>query len=288
MKAETALECQNRLGEGPVWCTREQVLWWVDIVAPAIWRFNPASGAHRSWPMPEHVGSLGVREQGGLIVAFKSGFGTFDPATGAIEMLDPCEADLADNRFNDGRCDYAGRFWAGSLTYPEDQPLGTLWRLGSDHCATPVLRDITIPNGLCWSPDGRTMYFTDTASREIMAYDFDLAAGLPSNPRLFARVEGPGWPDGSTVDAEGFVWNCEWDGARVVRYAPVGTVDRILEVPAPRATCCAFGGPDLSTLYLTSAWDRLSEAERAEWPLSGNLFAADVGVRGLPEPRYLG
>ncbi len=288
MQAEVVLECRNRLGEGPIWCTREQVLWWVDIVAPAIWRFDPASGAQESWPMPEHVGSLGVRERGGLIVAFKRGFGTFDPATGAIEMLDPCEADLADNRFNDGRCDRAGRFWAGSLAYAEDRPLGTLWRLGLDHCATPVLRDVTIPNGLCWSPDDRIMYFADTATREITAYDFDLEAGVPSNPRLFARVDGPGWPDGSTVDAEGFVWNCEWDGARVVRYAPDGTVDRVVEVPARRATCCAFGGPDLSTLYITSAWDRMSEAERADWPLSGNLFAVDPGVRGLPDPRYLG
>ena len=288
MQAEVVLECRNRLGEGPIWCPREQALWWVDIVTPAIWRFDPASGAHESWPMPEHVGSLSVREAGGLIVAFKSGFGTFDPATGAIEMVDPCEADLADNRFNDGRCDRAGRFWAGSLTYAEDRPLGTLWRLGLDRCATPVLRDITIPNGLCWSPDDRIMYFADTATREITAYDFDLEAGVPSNPRLFARVDGPGWPDGSTVDAEGFVWNCEWDGAHVVRYAPDGTVDRVVEVPARRATCCAFGGPDLSTLYITSAWDRMSEAERADWPLSGNLFAVDPGVRGLPDPRYLG
>ena len=287
-EAEVVLECRNRLGEGPIWDGRAQALWWVDITAPAIHRFHPASGEHRHWAMPEHVGSLSVRERGGLIVAFKRGFGTFDPASGRVEMLDPCEADMTQNRFNDGRCDRAGRFWAGSLTYSEDRPHGTLWRLEADHCAHKVLDGITVPNGLCWSPDDRTMYFTDTPTREILAYDFDLASGTPSNPRLFARVSGPGWPDGAITDSEGFLWSGEWDGARVVRYAPDGTIDRVVEVPARRATCCAFGGPELSTLYITSAWDRMSEAERAEWPLSGHLFAYDAGVRGLPDPRYQG
>jgi L-arabinonolactonase len=285
---ETVLECRNRLGEGPVWSAAEQALYWVDIVASAIHRFEPSSGQHRTWPVPEHVGSIALRERGGLVIALKSGFATFDPATGQVEMINACEAHLPENRFNDGRCDRAGRFFAGSLPYDESTPRGTLWRLDPDHSAHRVLSGIMCPNSLCWSPDGGTMYFTDTPTREIMAYEFDLEEGVPSNPRLFVRADSGGFPDGSVVDSEGFLWNGEWGGARVVRYAPDGSIDRIVEVPAQRVTCCAFGGPDLKTLYITSAWDRMSEAELREWPLSGNLFAYDAGVAGLPEPRYLG
>ena len=289
VEVECVLGCQNRLGEGPIWCTNEQALWWVDIVAPAVHRLHPASGEHRSWPMPEPVGSLSVREGGGLVVALARGFAAFDPETGALEMINPCEADLPENRFNDGRCDRAGRFWAGSLPYDESTPRGALWRLEPDHTAHRVLAGITVPNGLCFSPDDRTMYFTDSPTRRIMAYDFDLATGMPSNPRPFAEVpQTAGWPDGAIVDAEGFVWSCEWDGARVVRYAPDGTVDRVVAMPVPRPTCAAFGGPALDILYITSASDRLGEAERARWPLSGNLFAIDARVRGLPDPRYKG
>lgn len=288
-KLESVLACHNRLGEGPCWSSAEQALFWVDILAPAVHRWHPASGEHRRWPVPEHVGCLALRQDGGLVLALKSGFATLDPADGAVDVINPCEAHLPDNRFNDGRCDRAGRFWAGSLPYDESTPQGTLWRLEADHSAHPVLGGIMCPNSLCWSPDGRTMYFADTPTREIKAYDFDLEAGVPANPRRFARIDGtPGWPDGSTVDSEGFLWNAEWDGARVVRYAPDGAIDRVVEVPARRPTCCAFGGPDLETLYITSAWDRMSEAERTDWPLSGNLFAFDPGVAGLPETPYRG
>jgi len=289
MEVECVLECHCRLGEGPVWDAGREALFFVDIMGKAVHAFWPKSGEHRIWPVPEHVGSLGLRASGGLVLALKSGFFALDLETGAVETLAAAEADKPDNRFNDGRCDAAGRFLAGSLTYSEDRPAGALWRLDPDHSATPVLTGITVPNGLCWSPNGRTVYHTDTPTREIKAYDYDLATGTPSNPRSFARVEGTaGFPDGAVTDAEGFVWNGEWDGARVVRYAPDGTVDRIVEVPARRATSVAFGGPELTTLYVTSAWDRMSPAERDQWPLSGHLFAIEVGVRGLLEPRYRG
>jgi sugar lactone lactonase YvrE len=288
-QAEPVLACANRLGEGPIWSIEEQALYWVDIVAPAIHRFRPADGAHDQWTMPEHVGSLSMRAAGGLVVALKSGFGLFDPASGAVEMICEAEADELDHRFNDGRCDRDGRFFAGSLTYSEDAPVGALWRLDVDRRATPVLEGVTIPNGLCWSPDGETMYFVDTPTREIRAYDYDRERGVPSNPRALVRTDpAGGWPDGSIVDSEGCIWNAEWDGARVVRYTPEGEVDRIIDVPARRATCCAFGGPDLKTLYITSAWDRMSKEERREWPLSGHLFAIKVDVPGLPDPPYGG
>jgi sugar lactone lactonase YvrE len=230
-----------------------------------------------------------MREAGGLVVALKSGFALFDPATGRVDMVNDAEADQLDNRFNDGRCDRQGRFLAGSLTYSEDAPVGSLWRLDIDHRATPVLNGITISNGLCWSPDGATMYFVDTPTREIRAYEYDQDAGIPQNPRVIATTdEDGGWPDGSITDSEGCIWNSEWDGARVVRYTPDGAVDRIVSVPARRATCAAFGGPDLKTLYITSAWDRMSQSEREEWPLSGDLFAIDVDIPGIPDSKYGG
>jgi sugar lactone lactonase YvrE len=288
-KAKCVLACQNRLGEGPIWSIEDQALYWVDIVAPAIHRFRPSDDAHDRWPVPEHIGSLSLRESGGLVIALKSGFAAFDPSDGGIEMLAEAEAEKLDNRFNDGRCDRQGRFFAGSLTYSEDAPLGSLWRLDPDHTATPVLNGITISNGLCWSPDGATMYHVDTPTREIKAYDYDRTEGVPSNPRVLVRTDPKGgWPDGSITDSEGCIWNAEWDGARVVRYTPDGDVDRIVELPARRATCPAFGGPDLKTLYVTSAWDRMTQDEREEWPLSGNLFAIDVDVPGLPDPKYAG
>jgi sugar lactone lactonase YvrE len=289
MKAEVVLACESRLGEGPVWDQDHQVLYWVDITGSLVNAYWPASGEHRSWPVPHHVGCLAVRETGGLVLALRDGFATLDLATGAVAMIAAVEADKPANRFNDGRCSREGRFFAGSLAYTEDHPAGTLWRLDPDHTATPVMGGITVNNGLCFSPDGRTMYHVDTPTREIRAYDYDPATGLPGNGRTFARVaDGAGYPDGSVVDSEGFLWNGEWDGARAVRYAPDGTVDRVVDVPARRVTCCALGGPDLKTLYLTTAYDRMSPAERAEWPLSGHLFALPVDVAGLPDPKFKG
>jgi sugar lactone lactonase YvrE len=289
IEATCVLACQNRLGEGPIWSVDEQALYWVDILAPAIHRFRPAESAHQHWPMPEHVGSLSMRASGGLVVASKSGFAAFDPTHGRIEMLAEAEADKLDNRFNDGRCDRQGRFFAGSLTYSEDTPVGSLWRLDIDHSVTPVLDGITISNGLCWSPDGATMYHVDTPTRQIRAYDYDQEVGLPGKPRVLVSTDpSGGWPDGSITDCEGGIWNAEWDGARVVRYTPDGQVDRIVSVPARRATCVAFGGPDLKTLYITSAWDRMTSDEREEWPHSGDLFAAEVDVAGLPDPAFKG
>jgi sugar lactone lactonase YvrE len=230
-----------------------------------------------------------MRASGGLVVALKSGFAVFDPASGAIDMINDAEADMLDNRFNDGRCDREGRFFAGSLTYSEDSPVGSLWRLDVDHAAKPVMNGITVANGLCWSPDGGTMYFVDTPTRKIQRFDYDQATGTPANPRVLVETgTDGGWPDGSITDSEGCIWNAEWDGARVVRYTPDGDIDRIVRVPARRATCAAFGGPDLKTLYITSAWDRMGREEREEWPLSGDLFAIEVDVAGLPDPKYLG
>jgi sugar lactone lactonase YvrE len=277
------------LGEGPVWDAAAQALWWVDIRGPAVHRYEPRTGAARQWPMPEEVGSLALRRDGTLLLALRSGFAFFDPATGAIERVGNPEPDQPDNRLNDGKCDRRGRFWVGSMHVSGRQPTGALYRLDPDRAWHRMATGITVPNSLAFAPDDRTLYFADTPSREIAAYAFDAARGTLGARRVFATVpEGAGYPDGSTVDAEGYLWSAHWDGGRLTRYAPDGRVDRVIELPVSRPTCPAFGGERLDVLYVTTASIRLDPAERARQPWAGGLLALDVGVRGLPEPRFGG
>jgi sugar lactone lactonase YvrE len=277
-------EVTDMLGEGPFWCPDTEALWWVDIQAPAVRRWNAATGAVRSWAMPEQVGSLALRTRGGLVVALKRGLAFFDPSTGTVTPAAPPHGGDADLRFNDGRCDLQGRFWAGTMGDTDYSPRGKLYRLDPAGGVAAILHDIAIPNGLCWSPDGRTMYFADSLTRAIRAFDYDGATGTPSNPRTFATVAPPGIPDGAIVDAEGFMWSAEYGAGRVTRYAPDGTVERRLELPVSQPTCCAFGGPNLATLFITTSRAGLA----APTPLDGALLACEPGPRGLPETRYAG
>lgn len=283
------LDARARLGEGPVWCSLERALYWVDIHAPAVHRLEPATGATATWAVPEEVGSLALRRPGGLLVALRSGLAFLDPATGAVTPAAAPEPDRPDNRLNDGKCDRRGRFWVGSMRAGPRQPTGALYRVDPDLRCHRVLDGITVPNSLAFSPDDRTLYFADTPTRTIFAFDLDVATGTVANRRVFATVaEGLGFPDGSTVDAEGFLWNAHWDGWRLTRYAPDGRVDRVVELPVQRPTSCAFGGPGLDVLYVTSSRQRLTEDDLRRGPLAGGLFALDPGVRGLPEPRFGG
>jgi sugar lactone lactonase YvrE len=282
-------EARARLGEGPVWDARERALYWVDIRAPALHRLEPATGAARTWPMPAAIGSVALRETGGPLVALRSGLHVLDLESGTLTLACALEPERTENRLNDGRCDRRGRFWVGSMHDRDGSATGALYRVDSDRRSHRILDGITVPNGLGWSPDGRVMYFTDSSSRTIHAYDFDLDAGVPSARRVFARVpDDAGYPDGATVDAEGFLWSAHWDGWRVTRYAPDGRVDRVIRLPVQRPTCCAFGGDGLDVLYVTSAAVGLGPADLARSPLAGGLFAVEVGVRGLSEPRYAG
>ncbi|MFA6153748.1 SMP-30/gluconolactonase/LRE family protein [Mesorhizobium sp.] len=283
------VDCANKLGEVPVWDVGEQALYWVDIEGCLLQRFHPGSGETRTWRLPERVASLALRVAGGIVLALASGFAFFDPKTGAIERLAAPEADKPSNRFNDGKCDRRGRFWAGTMDDSLKNRTGGLYRLDPDLSCTTMEEGIGISNSLAWSPDDRTFYFADTLIRTIFAYDFDLEHGAIANRRVFTDCTGqPGNPDGSTIDAQGFLWNAQWDGWRLVRYAPDGRVDRIVPLPVQKPTSCMFGGPDLSTLYVTSAiWDLSTEALKQQ-PHAGGILALDVGVRGLPEPRFAG
>jgi L-arabinonolactonase len=222
------------------------------------------------------------------VVALRGGISFYDPASGALRQVAAPHAGAAHLRFNDGKCDRQGRFWVGTMNDDTRAPHGTLYRLDPDLACTSVLTDIDIPNSLCWSPDGATMYFSDSPLHTMSAYPFDSATGTLGARRIFAQVEPPAVPDGATVDAEGFVWCAHWGGWRVVRTAPDGRVDRVIELPVAHPTSCAFGGPDLATLFVTSARQPLDAAGRAAQPLAGAVMALDVGTRGLVEPRFAG
>lgn len=289
---ECVVRGTDRLGECPLWDPRAAALWWVDSRAPTLKRFDPATGDVRTLKLRETIGSFAFRARGGMIAALQSGLYALDPETGAHTMIAQPEPHLPENRFNDGRCDRAGRFWAGTMSDVRRDPTGSLYRFAPDGGWEKMRGDIVIPNSLAWSPDNRTMYFADTFRNRIYAYDFDLASGDIRNERVFADAGAAGGnairPDGSCIDAEGCLWNCDYGGWRVVRYRPDGRVDRDIRLPVANPTCCCFGGAQLDTLYVTSATQRLTPEQLAEQPLAGSVFALRPNVRGLPEATFLG
>jgi L-arabinonolactonase len=278
----------DTLGEGPVWDVQEQAFYWLDIRGCLVRRYDWSSGRTQSWTLPEMVGSLAIRERGGLLLAMRSSISFFDPATGALERVAAPEAGRENMRFNDGKCDRQGRFWAGTMNDVVREPSGTLYRLDPQRGCVAQFNGLRTPNSLAWSPDGRIMYFADSRSQVIHAYPYEPATGELGAPRVFHTVEPPAIPDGATVDAEGFVWSALYGGSRVVRIAPDGRVDRTIELPVEQPTSCQFAGPNLDVLFITTARQRLTQEQLAQQPLAGALLAADVGVRGLPETRYRG
>lgn len=274
------------LGESVLWNEAQRALYWVDIRAPALRKLDFATAAVDTWPMPDLVGSIAFCDDGRLLVALPDRIGLFDARSRELETLVRPEPRVEGHRFNDGRCDREGRFWAGTMHNVTRAPEGVLYRLESGKALESVRSGICIPNSLAWSPDGRTMYFADSLRYSIFAYDFDAASGDIRNEHVFCTTVPPGFPDGSTVDAEGFLWNAEFNASRVVRYAPDGRVDRVIDVPTRRPTCCAFGGPDLDILYITTCSQQMTSAELAAEPLAGALFACQPGVRGIAEPRF--
>jgi len=289
MRVDCAVRGADRLGECPLWDDRSRVLWWVDSRAPCLRRFDPSSGETRSIELPEVVGSFAFRSKGGMLVALKSGVYRFDPEPRALEAVARPESDQPENRFNDGRCDRAGRFWVGTMSDVRRDPTGALYRLAPEGTCTKIRSDVIVPNSIAWSPDDRTMYFADTYRTRIYAYDFDVASGAVRNERVLAdTATHRGRPDGSCVDVNGCLWNGEYGGWRVVRYRPDGRVDREIAMPVANPTCCCFGGANLDILYVTSATQRLTPTELAEQPLAGSVFAFWPGVQGLPEARYAG
>jgi L-arabinonolactonase len=288
MQVELAVEANNILGEGPVWSVTEQALYWVDIWKPALHRWHPGSGERQTWMMPAPIGCFALRTGGGAVVALKTGLFFFNFETQVIELLIDPEADQTDTRFNDGKCDRQGRFWAGTMDDDnESEPKGRLYRLDGDLSLHSIKEHVIVANGLGWSPDNRTMYFTDSPLKTIFAYDFDAVNGSIANERVFAQ-DTVGFPDGLTVDAEGFVWSAKWGGWRVTRYAPDGSIDRELEMGIEKPTSCTFGGPDLTQLYVTTARIGIDANELKLQPLAGCVLVVETDVKGVPDPQFAG
>lgn len=273
--------CAQVLGEGPCWDARAGRLYWVDIEGRRLEWLDPEGGAAGGWDLDRRTSALAPRAGGGLLLATEHGFALFDPATGTLDHRHNPEPERPWNRSNDGKTDALGRFWAGTMDDGKVRRSGAVYRLDPDWRCTRVLDGLAIPNTVSWSPDGRTFYLADSGERTLYACDPDERGGL-GVPRPFARTERDDiTPDGSAVDAEGFLWNAQWGGWRVVRYAPDGTIDRVVAMPVQQPTSCAFGGDDLSTLYVTSARQGLSEQALAGQPLAGGVFAFEPGARGL-------
>jgi len=285
------LPWQATVGECPVWSGEEKRLYWIDIQGQKVHRFDPSTGHNESFHLPEIVTAIGLHASGGLIVTLKKEFALFHPADQSLQRLVGFELDLPGNRFNDAKCDPAGRFWAGTMDATNwSAPAGSLYRLDAERVCTRMQTQVVCANGSGWSPDGRTMYFTESFRYAIFAYDFDVATGAISGRRTFVTLDRDkgGFPDGMTVDAEGGVWSNIVGLGQIRRYDPEGKLERMVTLPVSRATDCTFGGPDLDTLYVTTARETLTPEELSAAPLSDSLFAVDCGVRGLPSTPFAG
>ncbi|KQY63352.1 IclR family transcriptional regulator [Ensifer sp. Root142] len=272
-----------QLGEAPVWIEREKRLYWVDILHPAVHRFDPVTGKNETCNVSKLVSAVLPAIDGRLVVASQDGVEFLDFDRGTFTLFAEPEPGMPENRLNDAKTDARGRLWVGSMRLDVSRPTGNLYRISGSGEVHRAAAGLTVANGLAWSSDGRIFYFVDTVPGIIYAYEFDIGEGLIGNRRVFARIpESEGRPDGLTVDAEGGVWCAIWDGWRVVRYHPDGKIDRVVDLPVPRPTSVAFGGDDLATLFITSARTRLPASTLTEAPLSGGIFACTPGVRGLP------
>jgi sugar lactone lactonase YvrE len=291
-----AVDCHDVLGEGPWWDLRTATLLWVDIDGRRLHRHDPASGATETTTLPALASAVVARARGGLALALEDGIRVTapgirlaGPGAGELRPFALLEDDDPSTRMNDACCDRAGRLWVGSIAKDDRPGAGSLYRVDPDGSVTRVLCDLSISNGIDWSPDDRLMYFIDSETRRVDVLDYDLETGQASGRRTLVELpDGAGLPDGMTVDAEGCLWVATWDGWSLRRYRPSGELDRIVRLPVARVTSCAFGGPDLEELYVTSASTGLSDAELREQPLAGALFVLRTGVRGLPATPFGG
>lgn len=290
MRIEVLIDVKTTLGEGPLWDVDEQRLYWIDSFDGRVFRCTSDGREVRAWDVPQKIGSMCLRRGGGAVLSLQRGFHFLDFDSGEVASIHDPEPDRPNNRINDGKVDRQGRFIAGSMDTMEEGPNGALYRLDPDLSVTRLDSGIIVSNGPCWSPDEQIFYFTDSWSGEISAYDYDPAAGAVSNKRTFARMQWQGGAfDGATVDAEGGVWSAIVYVGKLVRYAPDGRIERIIDMPVKKVTSVMFGGPNLDILYVTSMAKPPLPRFPADPALRGALFAIhDLGVHGLPEPRFAG
>jgi len=299
---ECIVPAANELGESPIWDEREGLLYWVDgtgrrVGKPSLWRYDPRTGATRHWSLDRDVGALALREKGGAVLALDDGFYFFDFVSEQLELIARIDPDQPRSRLNDGKCDRRGRFLAGGMDDQEELGICGLWRLDPDLAVTRLDHGIICSNGPCWSPDHRTFYFADTFRQTMWAYDYDLATGTLANKRDFAStLDDPGFFDGSTVDAEGCVWNALVIGGELIRYTPDGEVERRIGMPVRNVTSLTFGGPNLDEIYVTSmarvrhpaVHDHFAKQVQPQFSAGALFRIRGLGIQGIPEPRFAG
>lgn len=280
---------QNELGEGVIWDHHRQRIWWTDIGQKMLYRYDPLTSKMESWSTPERLCCFApVAGQNYLVAAFESGFAFYEPVSGQLQWIHKIEQDNPGTRLNDGRTDRQGRFWAGTMV--ENRELandkGRLYCIDHELNLTTAISGLSITNSLCWSPDSKILYHCDTPSRQIDRYVYDSNTGTIGKHSVFTTTAPECYPDGSNVDAEGYVWNAQWGGRQVVRYAPDGGVNLVVPTPASQPTCVAFGGKDLDLLIVTSAYQGLDETARAAQSDAGDLFIYRTDYRGLVEAPF--
>jgi sugar lactone lactonase YvrE len=288
---ELILDAKAALGEGALWDANAQRLWWVDILSGHLHAHDPNQQANHVFDVGQMVGTVVVRRRGGLMLAVENGFAAYDPDRGHLDLIADPEANKLHNRFNDGKCDPAGRFWAGTIRRDDaNDPDAALYRLDRDLTVHKMVDGVTNSNGIVWTADHQTMYYIDTPTRQVSAFDFDPQRGAIANRRPAVEIpEDLGWPDGMAIDAEDKLWIAQWGGACVARFDPAsGALLGKVEVPAKQVTSCAFGGPDLDELYITTARKGLDEPALAQQPLAGGLFKARPGVVGVESFEFAG
>jgi sugar lactone lactonase YvrE len=289
MELKCLVKTPSVVGECPTWCEQKNILFWVDIQGKKVHRYHPDTGQNETFNLPEIVTAIAVCEDPNkALLSMRKTVALYDLSTQELDILATLETDQVNNRFNDAKCDPQGRFWPGSMNNINwSSPDGNLYCFSSATQYTKVQTQVTCSNGMGWSPDNKTMYFTDSFRYTVFAFDYDLATGKIANRRPFVVLDpkGGAFPDGLTVDSEGFVWSAHVGLGQIVRYDPTGKQERVIQLPIPRATSCTFGGPEMKTLYITSATETMTQDQIAAAPLSGSLFAIETEVIGLKTNR---
>ncbi|WP_419891974.1 SMP-30/gluconolactonase/LRE family protein [Paenibacillus xylanexedens] len=283
-----AVQTPALLGEGPSWDAENNRLLWVDIESFKVHVYDPATGQDQAYDVGEHVGAVVPYRGDEVVVALRSGFHTYHLLTSELQAIEDPEQDKDTNRFNDGKCDAKGRFWAGTMSMNNESKAGSLYCLEQGQPVRTMVQGVSTSNGLGWSPDRQTMYYIDTPTRSIDRFDFDLTAGTIQNRTSVIHIaEEFGFPDGMTVDGEGMLWVAHWGGGRVTRWNPhTSELLQQIEVPADQVTSCCFGGPDLEELYITTARIGIKEERLKETPDAGSLFVIRPGVKGQETHTY--
>lgn len=287
---QLVLDAKAILGEGPSWDQTNQVLYWVDIEGKRVHIYDPNKQENQTIRLNQLVGAVVPREKGGLALALASGFYTLDLNTESLCLIVDPEGHLPNNRFNDGKCDPMGRFWAGTMSMIGESNTGSLYCLDTNGSISPVLTSVSVSNGMCWSPDNQTMYYIDTPTQSVTAFDYELETGNISNSRVVIEVpDHEGMPDGMTIDEQGMLWIAHWGGYQVAKWDPsTGKKVDSISLPASLCTSCVFGGKNLDELFITTARVGLSEEELAEQPHAGGLFRVKMGVKGAPTYAFKG